>query len=875
MYIKPGIAPLLLVLQIGVRAGFCLSPQEIKEGGFLRVVTRRKPTVYFYDSKRANNGLHYNLVNDYAAYLKVIARIKVVQLTDYVRLDKHGRARLFKSSDLYADNLTATAFRKRYIRFIPLFNVCIVLVYRRSNPVRRLADLSKLVGVILPGSSYNVNVRQIEKRLSRKLKIHKPSTKNDPVADVAAGRADYTILDSDQAVYFVRRYNGLEMSSDLLKGISKLSPVGWGVAPENKELAVSISAFFQKSKANGRFQKYFLAAYGLSFDHYRDILSVIDQQGNRLLRRAIRHYAKKEYAQSLAVLRIAMDSKINAHRINKMYDKFFLDHLKQSTQTLFADPVRVLEEYCRFQPRPDVLTLVRGKYPQITKEFLRQLENNRDSALSMGRLSACIQLQEIIVSLSPKKTAKTELRAFYLQRHRLKQAGLFKLNEQRVDADTGAKRKKNAGKKEKATSKITNTIPLFLTNIINHKLKGRKRHAELLRATRELRKQINTAHVPHKLYQLKEKQIESFEGKRYFTAAKISMANKNYDSAHEFFTKALVLNYESTMCRHYIIQIGKIRWAQKTAALKKRRELFDRYFQIALSSFLKSNYRPALDNITRAIALFPKNPIARKYFTLITDAYKLVSETEVTERSSYYEVFSIKRARIKKHLKNKTYLKARETIEELFNLFPHNSWLQTRLFYSLYHTNPQRYNKLLKEYYAKAKKNLAKGDKHRAHLQFQILKKIKPNLSGLKRYLALSALLAPPLNQKKPKINTRTLLARALKKFRNKKLKQALALYRQVLKNFPYNYTALIQTGKIENLLETALDPSGDPATLMKNLSPKRKQARKLYLRGQFYFRIKKYKNALKMWRQAIRTDPSFKKAYVDKKRLESLLRYL
>ena len=209
--------------------------------------------------------------------------------------------------------------------------------------------------------------------------------------------------------------------------------------------------------------------------------------------------------------------------------------------------------------------------------------------------------------------------------------------------------------------------------------------------------------------------------------------------------------------------------------------------------------------------IFPKNKLARKYFELISDRLKLEGEKKVEEISPHYLYYMIKVERADNHIKNGNYLKAKQILEEILILFPHNEIAKEKLIVCAFKLDPKEFDSLIPGFYSQATNLFVTGNQERAERQFKFLNQLRPNYLDIKDYLKKITAEKKTKEKKKkeiqvkkqsPKYDLKNKLSKANSLFRKKKFKDSLKIYNEVLQQFPDDYTANLYSSKILNEIE-------------------------------------------------------------------------
>ncbi len=182
---------------------------EVKASGTLRVATINSPTTYYLGQTGEPTGFEYELVQGLAMRLGVKLELEVVaNPREALALVQAGRVHLAAAS------IGITPGRRQQVRFVrPILNVVPALVYRKGRPrPKHLNDLRGELRVVR-GSVQAERLQALKPRYE-KLQWQETDTEEieDLLFDVAEGRLDYTIANSDLIAINQRYYPDIRIA---------------------------------------------------------------------------------------------------------------------------------------------------------------------------------------------------------------------------------------------------------------------------------------------------------------------------------------------------------------------------------------------------------------------------------------------------------------------------------------------------------------------------------------------------------------------------------------------------------------------------------------------------------------------------------------
>jgi len=558
-----------------------------------------------------------------------------------------------------------------------------------------------------------------------------------------------------------------------------------------------------------------------------------------------------------------------AEDLRLLYDARFLKHLGQLEKDKDGRSASVLKSYLQerspeyFEANHFFITHLKALFPPLYREVLYDLREERDSRLDEKKLDRAMKLQRRIVALTEKDKAERE--------NQRKIAGLMKKarRRQRRRAAVVPRRAERDTKKDSKT--LTRAEKKKMERLLDTERRTvRKQDPPEKKSTPKTKPPPDTSRMTT-LKKKSEKEVATYEGRRYYRTALKLYRRKQYTEALENFENALSLNYKEVSCRRYI---KRIRAIERKAKAKKRRERLERYnkhYALALQHFNHNRNEKALEAVLVSLQVpVPQKRAAKSLYNRISDRLASEGAQKVARSSPYYPYYRTRMYQIDQHIKAKRYQKAKTMLTDILTLFPHNEEAKEKLVLCEVRSNPDNLRSIVDEYFERAQKQYQKKDKQEAHSTFSLVRRLMPDYPGIKEWLKKTAPAPPQLNRSYQKkgggIDVKKTLSEALAYYRNKKMVQALRKYKEILSYYPNHQQALINKTRIENLLAFK---SGRQSTTG---SAVRKEARAFFLKGNFYYRTKQYRKALQYWKKAYQTDDTYRQALMNIYRVRRLL---
>ena len=212
---------------------------RVRHAGVLRVATTNTPTTC-YDGARGKTGFECDLLAGLARQLGVR-----LELTFYDSTPAALQAVLEHRADLAAAGVNVTSARAKQFRFGPPFQQAVLeLVYRAGSEAPR--DLAELSGhlVVVPHSSAEEQLTALKRRYPQ-LEWSEAAPGDDSedlLSQVAEGRIDYTVANSDLVALNQRFYPQLRVAFD----VSDLQNIAWALPRDGDDsLYLAVQNYFQ------------------------------------------------------------------------------------------------------------------------------------------------------------------------------------------------------------------------------------------------------------------------------------------------------------------------------------------------------------------------------------------------------------------------------------------------------------------------------------------------------------------------------------------------------------------------------------------------------------------------------------------------------
>ncbi len=229
--------------------------QQVLEDGELKVLTRNSPTTY-YEGPDGPAGLEYDMVRMFADELSVKLTIIAPNTLSELLAGIENRVGHFAAA-----GLTITDDRKEFFRFAPSYmEITEQLIYNTKH--KRPRSVKDLIGgslEVVAGSSHVDTLVKL-KETYPELNWNESQLESDELLKMVANEViDYTIVDSNEFLLSKRHILNLKSAFD----ISPPRQLAWAFPmDEDNSLLEAASAFIEKIKNNGEFERLYEKNYG-------------------------------------------------------------------------------------------------------------------------------------------------------------------------------------------------------------------------------------------------------------------------------------------------------------------------------------------------------------------------------------------------------------------------------------------------------------------------------------------------------------------------------------------------------------------------------------------------------------------------------------
>ena len=235
---------------------------RIKKSGTITVITRNNAHCY-YIYRNQEMGFEYELAKAFADYLGVELEVRVCKSWNELlpSLDKEGGDFVAASVTITPSRLEVADFSNEYLSVQQM-----IITHKDNLQVNTIDDLEGKTIRVRGQTAYEEGLKKLkEDRLDMTIQVRHDTPTEEIIEDVAKGRAEITVADSNVALLNRRYYPDIRIAFP----IGEPQSLGWAVRKGEGALLDKINTFFDSIKQDGTFddiyKRYY--AYVEKFDH--------------------------------------------------------------------------------------------------------------------------------------------------------------------------------------------------------------------------------------------------------------------------------------------------------------------------------------------------------------------------------------------------------------------------------------------------------------------------------------------------------------------------------------------------------------------------------------------------------------------------------
>ena len=181
---------------------------------------------------------------------------------------------VFRQCDIICNSITIIPWREKLMDFVETFKVTELLITPQNHLLKNIYDLKEKRIAFLGHTTFEQNLASINQEIGGDI-IMIPTDKTSDGYDLIMNNgADGLILDSDNALLFLKKQKGFDISFP----VSPARKSGWGVKKNNQELLLELNNFFSGLFGTSEINPYFVTHFGVNYETYEKIVQAHGQK---------------------------------------------------------------------------------------------------------------------------------------------------------------------------------------------------------------------------------------------------------------------------------------------------------------------------------------------------------------------------------------------------------------------------------------------------------------------------------------------------------------------------------------------------------------------------------------------------------------------
>jgi signal transduction histidine kinase/ligand-binding sensor domain-containing protein/ABC-type amino acid transport substrate-binding protein len=237
-------------------------------------------------TQKAYDGIHRELAQAFADYLNVKLVPVIIPWKDIFTIAGHFPEEvitnptiaydpdLFEKCDIICNSITILHWRKKLMNFISAFKVTELLITPENKRLKHYSELKDKRITFLESTTFEAYIKDINNKIGGGI-IFLPTRKTkDCYENVLNDKADGLILDSDNALLFMKNHKGFEISFP----VGPAKDCGWGIKRNNTALQKELQNFFDGLIGTKEINTFFIKYFGVNYETYDKIVQTHSQQ---------------------------------------------------------------------------------------------------------------------------------------------------------------------------------------------------------------------------------------------------------------------------------------------------------------------------------------------------------------------------------------------------------------------------------------------------------------------------------------------------------------------------------------------------------------------------------------------------------------------
>jgi len=181
---------------------------------------------------------------------------------------------IFDQCDMICNSITILHWRKKLMRFVSAFNVTELLITPENKPIKHFQELKNKRITFLESTTFEKYIKEINEKIGGGIILMPTRNTKACYNNVLEDKADGLILDSDNALLFMKNNKGFEISFP----VGQAKKCGWGLKKNNIALQKELQNFFDGMIGTQDINDFFVEYFGVKYETYAKIVQTHSQQ---------------------------------------------------------------------------------------------------------------------------------------------------------------------------------------------------------------------------------------------------------------------------------------------------------------------------------------------------------------------------------------------------------------------------------------------------------------------------------------------------------------------------------------------------------------------------------------------------------------------
>jgi len=181
---------------------------------------------------------------------------------------------IFERCDIICNSITILDWRKKLMNFVSAYKLTELMITHENKRIKHYRQLKNKRITFLENTTFEKYLQIINEKIDGGILFIPTHTTKECYENVLSEKADGLILDSDNALLFLKKYKGFEISFP----VGPAKKCGWGIKKAHIGLQKELQNFFDGLIGTKEINAFFLKFFGVNFETYDKIVQTHSQQ---------------------------------------------------------------------------------------------------------------------------------------------------------------------------------------------------------------------------------------------------------------------------------------------------------------------------------------------------------------------------------------------------------------------------------------------------------------------------------------------------------------------------------------------------------------------------------------------------------------------